>query len=94
MDVNQVLTGTISPDAQVRTAAEQQLLQAAEADFPGYLITLSRELANDSADSSVRMAAGLALKNSFSARDVARLREVQRRWLEQIDPKSNNRLRL
>jgi len=86
MDVNQVLTGTISPDAQVRTAAEQQLLQAAEADFPGYLITLSRELANDSADSSVRMAAGLALKNSFSARDVARLREVQRRWLESIDP--------
>jgi len=33
MDVNQVLTGTISPDAQVRTAAEQQLLQAAEQDF-------------------------------------------------------------
>jgi importin subunit beta-1 len=32
------------------------------------------------------MAAGLALKNSFSARDFARLREVQRRWLEQIDP--------
>ncbi|KAF1819878.1 ARM repeat-containing protein [Dissoconium aciculare CBS 342.82] len=86
MDVNQVLTGTISPDAQVRTAAEQQLLQAAEQDFPGYLITLSRELANDSADSSVRMAAGLALKNSFSARDFARLREVQRRWIEQIDP--------
>ncbi|KAK4504871.1 hypothetical protein PRZ48_002834 [Zasmidium cellare] len=86
MDVNQVLTGTISPDAGVRTAAEQQLSQAAEADFPGYLITLSRELANDQADSSVRMAAGLALKNSFSARDFARLREVQRRWLEQIDP--------
>ncbi|KAF2168200.1 hypothetical protein M409DRAFT_53500 [Zasmidium cellare ATCC 36951] len=86
MDVNQVLTGTISPDAAVRSAAEQQLSQAAEADFPGYLITLSRELANDQADSSVRMAAGLALKNSFSARDFARLREVQRRWLEQIDP--------
>lgn len=34
----------------------------------------------------MRMAAGLALKNSFSARDFARLREVQRRWLEQIDP--------
>jgi len=32
------------------------------------------------------MAAGLALKNSFSARDFARLREVQRRWIEQIDP--------
>lgn len=32
------------------------------------------------------MAAGLALKNSFSARDFARLREVQQRWLGQIDP--------
>ena len=31
------------------------------------------------------MAAGLALKHSFSARDFARLREVQRRWLEQVD---------
>ncbi|WPH03459.1 armadillo-type protein [Acrodontium crateriforme] len=86
MDVNQVLTGTISPDAAVRSAAEQQLSQAAEADFPGYLITLSRELANEEAQSQVRMAAGLALKNSFSARDYARLREVQNRWLTQIDP--------
>jgi len=85
MDVNQVLTGTISADASIRTAAEQQLQQAAEADFSGYLVTLSRELANDSADSSVRTAAGLALKNSFSARDFARLREVQRRWVEQVD---------
>jgi len=86
MDVNQVLAGTISPDTNVRTAAEQQLSQAAEQDFPGYLTTLSRELANEQADSSVRMAAGLALKNSFSARDFTRLREVQQRWLEQIDP--------
>ncbi|EME47146.1 hypothetical protein DOTSEDRAFT_41624 [Dothistroma septosporum NZE10] len=86
MDVDQVLTGTINPDANIRAQAEQQLLSAAEQDFPGYLLTLSRELANDQADSSVRMAAGLALKNSFSARDFARLREVQRRWLEQIDP--------
>lgn len=52
----------------------------------GYLTTLSRELANEGADSSVRMAAGLALKNSFSARDFARLREVQERWLQSIDP--------
>lgn len=32
------------------------------------------------------MAAGLALKNSFSAREYGRLREVQARWLQQIDP--------
>lgn len=98
-----------SIDASIRSAAEQQLLQAAEADFvstnnpalggvcirladhsrrlqPGYLITLSSELANEQAQSQVRIAAGLALKNSFSARDYARLREVQERWVAQIDP--------
>lgn len=31
------------------------------------------------------MAAGLALKNSFSARDYNRLRQVQERWLTQVD---------
>ncbi|KAK5161079.1 karyopherin Kap95 [Recurvomyces mirabilis] len=86
MDVNQVLTGTLSPDASIRTQAETQLSQAADADFQGYLTTLSRELANEQAQPQVRMAAGLALKNSFTARDYARLKEVQNRWLTQIDP--------
>lgn len=52
----------------------------------GYLTTLSRELANESAESQVRIAAGLALKNSFSARDFTRLREVQTRWLQGLTP--------
>ncbi|GAB7360007.1 hypothetical protein MBLNU230_g7532t1 [Neophaeotheca triangularis] len=85
MDVNQVLAGTLNPDTSIRTQAEQQLSQAAEADFAGYLSTLSRELANEDAQPQVRVAAGLALKNSFSARDFTRLREVQNRWLNQID---------
>lgn len=34
----------------------------------------------------MRIAAGLALKNSFSARDFNRLREVQNRWLSQVNP--------
>ncbi|GIZ37030.1 hypothetical protein CKM354_000049300 [Cercospora kikuchii] len=86
MDVNQVLAGTLSPDANTRSQAEQQLQQAAEQDFSQYLTTLASGLANEQADATVRMAAGLALKNSFSARDYTRLREVQQRWLEQIDP--------
>ena len=36
------------------------------------------------------MAAGLALKNSFSAREYVRLRQVQLRWFEQIDPEVKN----
>ncbi|TKA66460.1 hypothetical protein B0A49_10368, partial [Cryomyces minteri] len=90
MDVNQVLAGTLSPDTQVRNAAEQQLSQAAEADFAGYLTTLSQELANEQALPEVRVAAGLALKNSFSAREYNRLRQVQERWLQQIDPSIKN----
>ena len=60
---------------------------------PGYLITLSSELANDQAQSQVRIAAGLALKNSFSARDFTRLREVQEKWLQQIDPNIRNQVK-
>ncbi|KAK4989010.1 karyopherin Kap95 [Elasticomyces elasticus] len=86
MDVNQVLAGTLSPDTQIRTSAEQQLSHAAEVDFSGYLTTLSHELANEQAQPQVRVAAGLALKNSFSAREYARLRQVQERWLTQIAP--------
>ncbi|KAF2735637.1 ARM repeat-containing protein [Polyplosphaeria fusca] len=81
MDINQVLEGTLSPDANIRTTAEQQLTQAAEADFSQYLSILANELANDNAQPHIRTAAGLALKNSFSAREYARLRQVQDRWL-------------
>ncbi|KAF1986377.1 ARM repeat-containing protein [Aulographum hederae CBS 113979] len=90
MDVNQVLEGTLSPDASIRTSAEQQLTQAAEADFSGYLTTLATELANEQAPINIRIAAALALKNSFSAREYARLRQVQQRWLEQVDPDIKN----
>ncbi|KAL9616782.1 MAG: hypothetical protein Q9160_008379 [Pyrenula sp. 1 TL-2023] len=86
MDVNQVLESTLSPDATTRQNAEQQLSHAAEVDFAGYLTTLGRELANEQAQPHIRTAAGLALKNAFSSRDAARLREVQGRWVQQIQP--------
>ncbi|KAK4934179.1 karyopherin Kap95, partial [Elasticomyces elasticus] len=86
MDVNQVLTNTLSPDNATRANAEQQLAQAAQQDFSQYLSILSRELANDQANATVRQAAGIALKNGFSFRDTARLREVQIKWLQGVDP--------
>ncbi|KZF19732.1 importin beta-1 subunit [Xylona heveae TC161] len=85
MDVNQVLEGTLSPDATIRHNAEQQLAHAASVDFSGYVTTLAQELANEQAQPHIRTAAGIALKNSFSAREYARLREVQERWLQQVD---------
>ncbi|KAE8149427.1 armadillo-type protein [Aspergillus avenaceus] len=86
MNVTQVLESTLSPDATTRTNAEQQLLHAAEVDFAGYLVTLGQELANENTQSHIRTAAGLALKNAFTFRDVAKLREVQGKWQQQVNP--------
>lgn len=51
-----------------------------------YLTTLVQELAREDAVGHIRAAAGIALKNAFSAREYARLREVQEKWLMQVDP--------
>ncbi|RBQ69972.1 hypothetical protein FVER14953_04005 [Fusarium verticillioides] len=92
-EINQVLANSLSPDANLRNAAEQQLNQAAESNFPLYLATLVQELANDSADGSIRAAAGIALKNAFTTRDFARHQELQAKWLQQTDDETKNRVK-
>ncbi|KAF4509887.1 hypothetical protein G6O67_001824 [Ophiocordyceps sinensis] len=92
-EINQVLANSLSPDANLRNAAEQQLSQAAESNFPLYLATLVQELANDQADSSIRAAAGLALKNAFTTRDFGRHQELQAKWLQQTDVETKNRVK-
>ncbi|KAI5289849.1 karyopherin beta [Ascosphaera aggregata] len=86
MDVNQVLEGTLSPDANIRSEAEKQLAHAADTNFPAYLTTLAGELANENAAPHIRTAAGLALKNAFSFKDATKLQQVQARWALELDP--------
>ncbi|KAL2038575.1 hypothetical protein N7G274_008623 [Stereocaulon virgatum] len=93
MDVNQVLENTFSPDAAARQSAEQQLAQAAEVNFSTYLTTLAQELANEKANPGVRQAAGIALKNAFTAREYTRLREIQMRWLQAVDSSAKDSVR-
>ncbi|KAG8528831.1 uncharacterized protein KY384_006520 [Bacidia gigantensis] len=93
MDVNQVLQNTFSPDATARQNAEQQLNQAAEGNFSTYLTTLAKELANEDAQSAIRQAAGIALKNAFSARDYTRLKDTQSRWLQSVDAATKSSVR-
>lgn len=88
-----MLANSLSPDANLRNAAEQQLTQAAESNFPLYLATLVQELANDSADGSIRAAAGIALKNAFTTRDFTRHQELQAKWLQQTDDDTKNRVK-
>ena len=43
-------------------------------------------MANEASQPHIRTAAGLALKNAFTSRDFATLREVQGRWIQQVAP--------
>lgn len=92
-EINQVLANSLSPDASLRHAAEEQLSQAADGNFPLYLATLVQELANESAQGPIRAAAGIALKNAFTARDVARHQELQGKWLQGTDDETKNRVK-
>ncbi|KAI1379171.1 ARM repeat-containing protein [Hypoxylon crocopeplum] len=92
-DINTVLSNSLSPDAATRTGAEQQLTQAAETNFPLYLATLVQSLADESAQGNIRVAAGLALKNAFSAREFARQHELQAKWLQQTDQETKTRVK-
>lgn len=92
-DINTVLTNSLSPDATLRNAAEQQLIQAAEQNFSQYLLTLVQALANENAEGHIRAAAGIALKNSFSAREFATQTRLQAKWLQQTDQETKTRVK-
>jgi importin subunit beta-1 len=46
---------------------------------------LAQALANEQSSPSSRAAAGIGLKNAFSSRDYAKLREIQEKWVSQVD---------
>ncbi|KAK1826684.1 hypothetical protein QBC39DRAFT_14160 [Podospora conica] len=92
-DINTVLTNSLSPDAALRNAAEQQLTQAAETNFSQYLLTLVQELANENAQGHIRAAAGIALKNAFTAREFSRAAALQAKWLQQTDQETKTRVK-
>ncbi|KAI1814582.1 armadillo-type protein [Poronia punctata] len=92
-DINTVLRNSLATDAATRNSAEQQLSQAAETNFPLYLATLVQALADENAEPQIRVAAGLALKNAFSAREAARQQESQAKWLQQTDQETKNQVK-
>ena len=46
-------------------------------------MTLVTELANEEAAGPIRAAAGIALKNAFTAREYSRLQNLQEKWIQQ-----------
>lgn len=76
-----VLTNSLSPEASVRSAATQQLESFANSAFPEYLQALTTELVSESAQSHIRNAAGLAIKNALAAKEAETKESLAQRWI-------------
>ncbi|KAH9893956.1 ARM repeat-containing protein [Cubamyces lactineus] len=92
MNASELLANTLSPDAHTRDDATQKLESAARENFPAYVLMLASELVNESSLAHVRNAAGLALKNALSAREIARQTDYANRWLA-LDEGTRNKVK-
>lgn len=92
VDLSGALKAAIGADAAARHAAEAQLATFRDQNLPGYLASLISELNNDARDADVRQAAGLMLKNTVDAREEARRKELQLKWVA-VDPTLKQHIR-
>jgi importin subunit beta-1 len=81
MEITQFLIAAQSADAKVRTEAEGHLRLYQEQNLPGFLLSLSVELSNDSKPAESRRLAGIVLKNSLDAKDAARKESLVHQWV-------------
>ncbi|XP_019195393.1 PREDICTED: importin subunit beta-1 [Ipomoea nil] len=81
MEVTQVLLNAQSVDSTVRKHAEETLKQFQEQNLPGFLLSLSGELASEEKPVDSRKLAGLILKNALDAKEQHRKYELMQRWL-------------
>lgn len=79
-DMTGVLTAAQSGDQAVRTQAEAQLENFRQANYPGYVMALTQELANPQKPPETRQLAGVMLKNLVDAKEDARKAELLARW--------------
>ncbi|KAI9314920.1 armadillo-type protein [Dichotomocladium elegans] len=81
MDLASLLEHSLSPDRALREDATQKLELLAQENYASYAFMLIQQLANEQALDNIRMAAGLAVKNTLSAKEYARKEEQTQRWL-------------
>lgn len=77
----QILEKTVSPDVNELQSAQSFLEQAALANLPEYIRTLSEVLHHAGNSPVARVAAGLQLKNLLTAKDATLKSTYQARWL-------------
>ncbi|PKA64707.1 Transportin-1 [Apostasia shenzhenica] len=81
MEITQLLLNAQSIDAAVRKHAEENLKQFQDQNLPGFLLSLSGELANEEKPVDSRKLAGLVIKNTLDAKEQQRKTELAQRWL-------------
>ncbi|KAJ7160875.1 armadillo-type protein [Mycena filopes] len=81
MNATDLLANTLSADANTRQDATQKLENASRDNYPEYMLMLSTVLVDENSPIHVRNAAGLALKNTLTAREVGRAQEYSNRWM-------------
>ncbi|KAL5520367.1 hypothetical protein ACEPAG_9591 [Sanghuangporus baumii] len=92
MNAAELLANSLSPVAATRQQATEQLETVARDNYPGYLVTLSSELANEAQNITIRNAAGIALKNALSSREASRRQDFHNRWLS-LPPEPKNKVK-
>ncbi|XP_057519337.1 importin subunit beta-1-like [Amaranthus tricolor] len=80
-EITSYLLAAQSPDAKIRTEAENSLKQFQEQNPSGFLLALSVELSNDGKPIESRRLAGIVLKNSLDAKDVSRKEHLLQQWV-------------
>ncbi|CAA2968993.1 importin subunit beta-1 [Olea europaea subsp. europaea] len=81
MEVTQVLLSAQAVDSTVRKHAEETLNQIQEQNLPGFLLSLSGELASEEKPVESRKLSGLILKNALDAKEQHKKYELVQRWL-------------
>lgn len=80
LEVTQILLNAQSIDGGVRKLAEENLRQFQDQNLPAFLLSLSRELADDGKPHESRKLAGLILKNCLDAKEVHRKAQLVQGW--------------
>lgn len=80
MDASTLLSSTLSPNQAEREGATAALKQWELSQLSTYLVALSGVLLDESIQPHLRNAAGLAIKNTLSAREQSTQQEYSQRW--------------
>ncbi|KAF9265156.1 ARM repeat-containing protein [Marasmius fiardii PR-910] len=92
MSATELLANTLSPDASTRQNATEKLEIASRDNYVEYMLMLSSVLVDENSALHIRNAAGLALKNALTAREIQRQTEYSNRWIA-MNPEAKSKIK-